>query len=432
MIKRDRYLHMLIRGKENGKVKVITGLRRCGKTVLLHEIYHQYLISVGVPASHIIELLLDEDRNAQYRNPLELGVYIRNQLADPDHMYYVFLDGIQRIATIPNPYRSNSGETIGMIDVLQSLAEIENVDLYVTGGAGLFSSPNVPAEFRARVDEIRVYPLSYSEFCGDFQGDRQQALEEYLTFGGMPQVLAQQTPADKAGCLRGLLDGCCLDDIASRCQSFRGKNVLEDILHILASSAGQLSSPSKIAGIYASEKETDLDEAAVDGYLGCFLDAFLLNRMQRYDVKGVKYIGSPVKYYFSDTGLFHACTGFGQREDSRAMEIAILSELILRGFEADVGIVGCNYRDETGKSRRVQLEVDFLASRGSRRYYIQSAESLADEAVRAKKINPLLRIGDSFRKLVIVRDAIAPQHDENGILYLGLEQFLLQESAVNI
>ena len=431
MIKRDRYLNKLIRKKENGMVKVITGIRRCGKSYLLFEIYHRYLNSIGVPDDHIIELALDDDLNIQYRNPLELGKNIRSLLTDSERMYYVFLDEIQKVATIPNPYLPGTGETVGFVDVVLGLMKIRNVDLYVTGSNSKMLSSDILTEFRGRGDEIRVQPLSYREFYDAYGEDKRHAWRDYFTYGGMPLVLSQQTHEDKAAYLRSLFDKIYLDDIMSRHRISYDKSVLDDILDIVSSSVGSLTNPGKIAKTFASVKGASIDDETTAKYLDYFIDAFLLYKAQRYDVKGRKYINSPLKYYYSDVGLRNARLSFRQQEENHIMENIIFNELRVRDYDVDVGIVGYNYRDEEGRSKRTQLEVDFVANRGGSRYYIQSAFALSDEAKRTQEISPLRRIGDSFRKIVVMKDDIVPWHDEEGILYLGVEQFLLEEDAVN-
>ena len=310
MIKRDRYLNKLIRKKENGMVKVITGIRRCGKSYLLFEIYHRYLNSIGVPDDHIIELALDDDLHIQYRNPLELGRHIRSLIADTGRMYYVFLDEIQKVASIPNPYLPGSGETVGFVDVVLGLMKIKNVDLYVTGSNSKMLSSDVLTEFRGRGDEIRVQPLSYSEFYAACGEDKRRAWRDYFTYGGMPLVLSQRTHEDKTAYLRGLFDKIYLDDIMYRHRISYDKSVLDDILDIVSSSVGSLTNPGKIAKTFASVKGTAIGDETIAKYLDYLIDAFLLDKAQRYDVKGRKYIGSPLKYYYADVGLRNARLNF--------------------------------------------------------------------------------------------------------------------------
>ena len=432
VIQRDRYLQKLIHRRENGMVKVITGIRRCGKSFLLFQLYHQYLNADGVTDDHILELALDEDVNARYRNPLELGQYIRSLLVDKDEMYYVFLDEIQKVVEVPNPYLPGTEEKIGFVDVLLGLMKIKNVDLYVTGSNSKMLSTDILTEFRGRGDEVRVNPLSYHEFCSAYGGDRGNAWRDYFTFGGMPQVLAQKTNEDKSRYLHTLFDKIYLDDIMSRHNIVNAKNVLDDLLDIVSSAVGSLTNPSKIQKTFASVKGTPISDDTISRYLDYFADAFLLYQAKRYDVKGRKYIGSPRKYYYSDVGLRNARLNFRQQEENHIMENIIYNELRVRDFDVDVGIVTLYSRDEDGKSKRIPHEVDFVANRGSQRYYIQAAFSIPDEQKRVQETVSLTGIGDSFRKIVVVRENITPWHDESGILYVGVENFLLDESTMDM
>ena len=431
-IQRDRYLQKLIHRRENGMVKVITGIRRCGKSYLLFDLYHHYLNEDGVTDDHIIELALDEDENARFRNPLELGQHIRSLLVDKEKMYYVFLDEIQKVVDIPNPYLPGTDEKIGFVDVLLGLMKIKNVDLYVTGSNSRMLSTDILTEFRGRGDEVRVHPLSYAEFYMAYESDKRNAWRDYFTFGGMPLVLAQKTPEDKSRYLHTLFDKIYLDDIMSRHSILNEKSVLDDLLDIVSSSVGSLTNPSKIQKTFASVKGTSLSDDTISRYLDYFIDAFLLYQAKRYDVKGRKYIGSPLKYYYSDIGLRNARLNFRQQEENHIMENLIYNELRIRDYDVDVGIVTINSRDDDGKSKRTQYEVDFVANRGSQRYYVQSAFAIPDEDKRRQETVPLNGIGDSFRKLVVVRDNINPWHDENGILYIGIEDFLLDENAMRL
>lgn len=432
MIERKRYLDKLIRKKENGLIKVITGIRRCGKSFLLFNIYHSYLNSIGVKDEQIIELALDDDANIMYRNPLELGKYIRSIIVDTNKKHYVFLDEIQKVATIKNPYLEDSAEKIGFVDVLLGIMKIKNVDIYVTGSNSKMLSSDILTEFRGRGDEIRVNPLSFAEFYNAYEGDKREAWREYFTYGGMPLVTAQKTHADKSKYLQDLFDKIYLDDIIARNNINKNKSVLEDALNVVSSSIGSLTSPHNLANTFSSKKNIKIDEETVMKYLDSFIDAFILYKAQRYDVKGRKYIGSPLKYYFSDIGLRNARLNFRQLEENHIMENIIYNELLIREFNVDVGVVEYNYRAEDGKSKRTQLEVDFVANRASQRYYIQSALSVGNEDKRLQETNSLNRIDDSFKKIVVVKDDIIPWHDEKGILYIGVERFLLDENAMNL
>ncbi len=432
MIQRQRYLDKLVEKKENGMVKVITGIRRCGKSYLLFEIYHQYLNSIGVDDDHIIALALDDDENIRYRNPLELGQYIRSLLVDKDKMYYVFLDEIQKVATIPNPYLEGTDEKVGFVDVLLGLMKIKNLDLYVTGSNSKMLSSDILTEFRGRGDEIRVNPLSYKEFYDAYGEDKRHAWRDYYTYGGMPLVLMQKTSQDKSKYLHDLFDKIYLDDIMARHKISYDKYVLDDLLDIVASSVGSLTNPIKIANTFSSLKGMSVTNDTIGKYLDYFIDAFMLYKAKRYDVKGRKQIGSPLKYYYSDVGLRNARLNFRQQEENHIMENIIYNELRVREFDVDVGIVRVTTRTDEGKNKNVQYEVDFVANRGSRRYYIQSAFAIPDEEKREQETRSLVKIQDSFKKIVVVREDIEPWHDDNGILYIGIEQFLLDETAMDL
>ena len=432
IIQRDRYLQKLIHRRENGMVKVITGIRRCGKSYLLFELYHQYLNSEGVADDHIIELALDEDVNARYRNPVELGQYIRSLLVDQKEMYFIFLDEIQKVVEVPNPFLPGTDEKIGFVDVLLGLMKIKNVDLYVTGSNSKMLSADILTEFRGRGDEVRVNPLNYQEFYSAYRGDKRNAWRDYFTFGGMPLVLEQKTVEDKSRYLHTLFDKIYLDDIMSRHNITNEKVVLDDLLDIVSSAVGSLTNPSRIQKTFSSVKGKLIADDTISRYLDYFIDSFLLSQAKRYDVKGRKYIGSPMKYYYSDVGLRNARINFRQQEENHIMENLIYNELRVRGFDVDVGIVTVNSRDEHGKSKRTQHEVDFVVNRGSNRYYIQSAFAIPDEQKRTQETTALTAIGDSFRKIVVVRENIIPWHDERGILYVGIEDFLLDESAMDL
>ena len=425
MIERKKYLDMLIRKKENGMVKVITGIRRCGKSYLLFDIYHKYLNSVGVDDSHIIELALDDDENIRWRNPIELGKHIRELMTDKERMYYIFLDEIQKVAEIPNPYLPGTNETVGFVDVVLGLMKIKNADIYVTGSNSKMLSSDILTEFRGRGDEIRVNPLSFSEFYNAYTGDKHDAWQEYFTYGGMPLVMLQKTHEDKAAYLRDLFDKIYLDDIITRKSIGHAKSVLEDLLDVISSSVGSLTNPLKLSNTFASVKKMSITDDTIAKYLDYFIDAFLLYKARRFDVKGRKYIGSPLKYYFSDIGLRNARLNFRQQEENHIMENIIYNELRYRDYSVDVGMVEYNHKNAERKSVRSQLEIDFVANNGSDKLYIQSALNVSDEEKRRQEVNSLKRINDSFRKIVVIKDNIIPWHDDDGIYYIGIEKFLL-------
>lgn len=432
MIERKQYLEQLIAKKENGLVKVITGIRRCGKSFLLFRIYKDYLRSIGIADEQIICLALDDDENIRYRNPLELGKYIRSLTADDSRMYYVFLDEIQKVVTIQNPYIKDVEDKIGFVDVVLGLMKRDNIDLYVTGSNSRMLSSDILTEFRGRGDEIRVRPLSFAEFFGAYAGDKYDAWQEYCTYGGLPLVMSKKGHEEKAKYLQTLFDAIYLSDIMERNKLLYEKTVLDDLLNIVSSSIGSLTNASRIANTFASEKHISIGIPTVNKYLEYFEDAFLLSKAQRYDVKGRKYIGSPLKYYFCDVGLRNARLGFRQQEENHIMENILYNELCARAFDVDVGVVEYCYKDENKKSKRAQLEIDFVANKGSKRYYIQSALTVSDPQKRVQETRSLERVGDSFKKIVVVKDRIVPWHDDNGILYVGIEQFLLDETAMDI
>lgn len=431
MIERKKYLEKLISRKQNGLVKVITGIRRCGKSYLLFNIYKEYLKSIGVEDECIICLALDDDESIKYRNPLELGKYIRSLTCDSSKEYYVFLDEIQKVVTVQNPYIEGVEDKITFVDVVLGLMKHENIDVYVTGSNSKMLSSDILTEFRGRGDEIRVNPLSFAEFYNAFDGDKRNAWQEYYTYGGLPLVLAKKTHEEKAKYLQTLFDTIYLSDIMDRNRLAHEKNLLDDILNLVSSSIGSLTNANKIANTFKSERQISVSHATVSTYLDYLTDSFLLYSASRYDVKGRKYIGSPYKYYFSDVGLRNARLNFRQQEENHIMENIIYNELRIRDFNVDVGVVEYCYKDEVGKSKRANLEIDFVATKGSKKYYIQSALSVFDEEKREQEIRSLKRVGDSFKKIVVVKDNIIPWHDDNGILYIGVEEFLLNENAMD-
>ncbi len=431
MIERKEYLDQLISKKENGMIKVITGIRRCGKSYLLFNIYRDYLKSIGVDDGQIIELALDDDENIRYRNPIELGEYIRSLLVDKDKMYYIFLDEIQKVKTIKNPYLDDENETVGFVDVLLGLMRKKNADVYVTGSNSKMLSSDILTEFRGRGDEVHVHPLSFSEFYNAYNGDKRDAWREYFTYGGMPYICSLKDHRSKSQYLSDLFENIYLSDILER-HSIRDKSVLDDILNVISSSVGSLTNPQKIADTFSSVKQVKISDDSVSRYIDYFIDAFMISKAQRYNIKGRKYIGSPQKYYFSDIGLRNARLNFRQTEENHIMENIIYNELIVRGFTVDVGVVEYNYKNEAGARKKTNLEVDFVASEGSKKYYIQSALTVSPEEKRMQEIRPYAIIPDSFKKIVVVKDNIIPWHDENGILYIGIEEFLLTPSAIDL
>lgn len=432
MIERKRYLDKLISKKDNGLVKIITGIRRCGKSYLLFNIYKNYLITTGINQECIIELALDDDENIKYRNPLELGKHIRSLIKDDSKKYYVFLDEIQKVVSIQNPYIKDVEDKIGFVDVILGLMKRENVDIYVTGSNSKMLSSDILTEFRGRGDEIRVNPLSYEEFYNAYKGDKRNAWREYFTYGGMPLVLKKPTHEEKAKYLQGLFDKIYLSDIMERNLIIYEKSVLDDLLNIVSSSVGSLTNPTKISKTFKSERQLSITDDTIGRYLDIFIDSFMIYKAQRYDVKGRKYIGSPQKYYFSDIGLRNARLNFRQQEENHIMENIIYNELCYREFSVDVGVVEYCYKDESKRSKRSWLEVDFIANKGSKKYYIQSALNIDSEEKRLQETRSLKHTNDFFKKIVVVKDNIIPWHDEDGILYIGIEEFLLRADSLDI
>ncbi len=432
VIKRDRYLNKLISKKENGLIKVITGIRRCGKSYLLFHLYHEYLNTIGISDENIIELALDEITNARYRNPMELDAFIRAQVTDKGQKYYVFLDEIQKVSQIQNPYVDDETAKIGFVDVLLGLMKIRNVDLYVTGSNSRMLSSDILTEFKDRGDEIRVNPLTYSEFYAAYDGEKRHAWRQYYTYGGMPLILSKKTHEEKSKYLKDLFAKTYLTDVLEHNRIFNEQTVLEDLLNIVSSAVGSLTNPTKLANTFRSVRQISINPSTISKYLDFFIDAFIMYKAFRYDIKGKKYMDTPLKYYFTDIGLRNARLNFRQQEENHIMENVIFNELLVREYDVDVGVVVYNNQDVNGKKVRTQLEVDFVANKGSKRYYIQSVLSIDSEEKRAQEINSLLRVADSFKKIVVVKDDIMPWHDENGILYIGIEQFLLEENAIDI
>ncbi|MGI6222441.1 MAG: ATP-binding protein [Prevotella sp.] len=427
LVQRDYYLNKLIDRRENGRIKVITGIRRCGKSVLLFDLYTDYLKHSGVAEEQIIKLQLDTVMNARYRNPLELNQYVRNLVTDSHKQYYVLLDEIQEVRPIPNPWLKNSGDTINFVDVLLGLLDLKNVDLYVTGSNSKMLSSDIITEFKDRGDEIHVEPFMYKEFFNAWQGDARQAWMEYSTFGGLPRILSEKKDEDKSKYLHDLLHKTYLTDVLE-CNQLQNKiDVLDDLLNVVASSVGSLTNPSKIENTFASVKQRKITDATISTYLNYFEEAYLIRKAERYDIKGRKFISTPLKYYFTDIGLRNAQLNFRQLEETHIMENILFNELCARGFNVDVGIVVYNYKDDEGKSKRSKLEVDFVANKANKRFYIQSAFAIPNEEKRQQETHSLLRINDSYQKIVVEGNQIKPWNDENGIRYIGIEDFLLQE-----
>lgn len=427
MIDRPEYLQKIISKKENGMIKVITGIRRSGKSFLLTDIYIPWLIKNGVNPNNIIHLSLEEARNAQYRNPLFLAEYIRNKVSDNVSMHYVFLDEIQKVDTIQNPFVDNKKSKIGFVDVLLEIMKINNVDLYVTGSNSHMLSSDILSDFRGRGDEIKMRPLTYKEFYNAYLGDKRYAWREYFTYGGLPVVAKLKNHEEKSKYLKDLFENTYIKDILERHDVRNEDGVLSTLLNILSSSVGSLTNPTNIANTFLTIEKLKISPNSITKYMEYFIDAYILHKAERFDIKGRKYIGSQSKFYFADVGLRNARLNFRQTEENHIMENIIYNELIVRGFDVDVGIVEYNHKKD-GKSLKSWLEIDFIANNGNNKYYIQSALTISEETKRQQEINSLKRTGDSFKKIVVVKDSFIPWVDENGIYYIGIEDFLLSQN----
>ncbi len=412
-IKRDSYLRKLIDRQHNGLVKVITGIRRCGKSYLLFELFYKYLKEQGVDDSHIIKLALDDRKNKKYRNPDELCDYVHAQIVD-DKPYYILLDEVQFVDEFE--------------DVLNSFMHIKNADTYVTGSNAKFLSKDIITEFRGRGDEIHVSPLSFKEFYSVYDGSKEEARKQYCLYGGLPKVLEYKTDEDKVAYLKNIFEETYLTDIKER-HKIRNDAELAELLDILSSSIGSLTNPKKLSDTFKSVKQVSLHPDTINNYLEYLVDSYLISQSKRYDIKGKKYINTPSKYYFTDMGLRNARLNFRQYEETHIMENVIYNELKIMGFNLDVGVVEYS-KVVDGKSVRVQAEVDFVCNKADKRYYIQSAFSIPDREKMLQEQNSLTRINDSFKKIIIVKDAIKSHYNEEGVLILSLFDFLLEENSL--
>ena len=415
-IKRDRYLNLLISKKHNGLIKVITGMRRCGKSYLLFTLFKDYLLSEGIEKNHIIEIAFDAYENKQYRDPDVLYPYLKEQIKD-DGMYYVLLDEVQLLGEFEA--------------ILNSLTRMKNVDVYVTGSNARFLSKDVITEFRGRGDEVHMYPLSFAEFMSVYPGAKQDGWNEYMLYGGLPLVLSVTAPDQKIAFLKSLFEETYISDIVGR-HNIRNKAELEELLNILSSAIGSLTNPEKLAATFRSVKNKKISSNTIKKYIDYLCDSFLIDRAVLYDVKGKKYIDTPVKYYFTDMGLRNARLNFRQLEETHSMENMIFNELKIRGFNVDVGVIMQYDTNEKGNSVRKQLEIDFVCNKGSKRYYIQSAYAIPDQAKMEQEQRSLMRTGDFFKRIIITKDTPAPHYNENGVLIMSIYDFLLNENSLDI
>lgn len=427
LIQRNRYLQKLIDRKENGLVKVITGIRRCGKSYLLFKLFYNYLIESGVGEDHIITVALDDDENVRYRDPAELSKYIRSRLTDKNGMYYILLDEVQY--AISREEMKNQ-ETVRLYDVLNGLLRLDNTDIYVTGSNSKMLSKDVMTAFRGRGDTVEVYPLSFKEYYDYVGGDKSDAYEDYALYGGMPLVLFKKTDDEKYRYLSSLFEEVYFRDITERYR-IAYPDVLSELTDDLCSSVGSLTNVTKITNTIRTVKGLKVDENTVASYLTYLSESFLFRCAKRYDVKGKRYFSYPSKYYCTDIGLRNIRLNFRQQEETHIMENMIYNELISRGYTVDVGVVEIWTTDESGNRKKVNCEIDFVANRGRKKYYIQSALNVSDSVKEKTELRPLLGTNDFFRKIIVTKSNMKPWFDENGILHLGLYDFLLNESAVD-
>ena len=415
-IRRDIYLNKLISKKHNGLIKVVTGMRRCGKSYLLFNLFKECLVNEGVNENHIIEIAFDSFENRKYRDPEVLFPYLMEKIADKE-MYYVLLDEVQMLDDFES--------------VLNSLGRKKNVDVYVTGSNAKFLSKDIITEFRGRGDEVHMYPLTYSEFMSVYDGDKQEGWRDYVLFGGIPLVLGFETADQKSDFLKSLFEETYISDITGR-NNIRNKAELEELLNILSSAIGSLTNPSKLSATFKSVKNKTISKETIIKYIDYLKDSFLIDSAIRYDIKGKKYINTPSKYYFTDLGLRNARLNFRQVEETHAMENIIFNELKVRGYNVDVGVVVMNEVDKNGKKIRKQLEVDFVCNKGSKRFYIQSAYALPDKEKMEQEQRPLVNTGDGFKKIIITKDAVAPLYNDEGILVMSIYDFLLNPDSMEI
>ena len=413
-IKRNLYLNQLINRKHNGLIKVITGLRRCGKSYLIFHLFKNHLLANGVDPKHIFECAFDVFENKQFQDPHVLYPYLKERISD-NGQYYLLLDEVQLLKDFES--------------VLNSLLRMGNVDIYVTGSNAHFLSKDVITEFRGRGDNVHLYPLSFAEFMSVYQGTKQDGWNDYMLYGGLPPVVHFPTPDQKISFLKSLFEETYISDIVGR-HRIRNRQELEELLNILSSSIGSLTNPAKLSNTFQSVKKKIVSNTTIKNYIEYLCDSFLIDGAIRYDVKGKKYIDTPVKYYFTDMGLRNARLNFRQLEETHIMENIIFNELKIRGFNVDVGVITQYEVNEKGNGMRKQLEIDFICNKGSKRYYIQSAYMLPDQAKIEQEQRPLIRTGDSFKKIIITKDAPAPYYNDAGILIMNLYDFLLNERSL--
>lgn len=414
-IERNSYVEKLIIRKHNNMIKVITGIRRCGKSFLLFTLFKDHLISCGVKLDHIIEINLDDIANKKYREPETLYNYVKSRIVDND-MYYVLLDEVQLVPEFE--------------DVLNGFLHIKNADTYVTGSNAKFLSKDIITEFRGRGDQVHIFPLSFNEYYSYVQGDRNKALRDYMFYGGLPQIVSMVTHEQKQSYLKNLFLETYITDIINR-NAIKTDDELQELLDILSSSIGSLTNPNKLSNTFKSMKNVTISAPTIKNYLEYLMDSFLIDKAVRYDIKGKKYINTPSKYYFTDLGLRNARLNFRQIEDTHSLENVIYNELKIRGFSVDVGIITISEKDSSGKQVRKQLEVDFVCNKADIRYYIQSALSISNKEKIIQEQRSLVHINDSFRKIIITKDDIITHYNDDGVLMMNIFDFLLNPNILN-
>lgn len=415
-IKRDKYLADLVNRMNNGMIKVVTGIRRCGKSYLIFTIFKNYLKEQGIDESHIVTIELDQRKDKKYRDPDAILEYIESRIID-DEKFYILLDEVQLLEDFE--------------EVLNSLLHIKNLDIYVTGSNSKFLSKDVITEFRGRGDEIHIYPLTFKEFMQAYDGDIYRGWAEYVVYGGLPLTVTMKTEEQKINYLTKLFEETYLKDIIER-HHIEKTQELKGLVNVLASAIGSLTNVPKIEATFRSVMQSNICANTIRQYIEYLEDAFVINKANRYNVKGRKYIGTPLKYYFEDVGLRNARLGFRQVEETHIMENVIYNELRSRGYSVDVGVVEKRGRNEEGKEERAYLEIDFIANLGSKRYYIQSAFSMPTEEKRIQEKASLINIGDSFKKIIIVKDVVNVTRDEDGITTMSIYDFLLKENSLEL
>ncbi len=432
MIRRDKYLKQLTEARNNGFPKVITGIRRCGKSFLLKEIYREYLLSDNVPDKNIIIMELDDDRNVKYRDPLEMGEYIRQLCSEPE-MYYVFLDEVQKVYPIVNPNltegkhipaRKEDSNVVTFVDVVLGLSREKNIDLYVTGSNSKMLSSDIVTEFRDKATQIHLAPLSFEEYFGYVGGYEAEAIYSYMQYGGMPLAVLKKDE-EKKEYLRGLFETTYFRDIIEHNNLRRGEE-LDELCNIVSSATGELLNSEKIANTFLSVRKSKIDKQTVENYIGYFVDAFILNEARRYDIKGRKEIGALRKYYFSDTGLRNARLNFAFPDEGQMLENIVYNELCYNGYSVNVGSFDTIEKNKEGKSVRKTNEVDFFAQKGMRAYYIQVTADISDESTRNREIRPYVLLNDQIQKIVVVNKPIKETRDEKGFTIIGIADFLLR------